>query len=186
MEFTLGYKPNSMDILKTAIDWARAEVFSTSFFIVFGLVFVGTSIGFWQLGRTDLARAYIIPTLVAGVLLLIIGTGLVYTNVSRTSQFEAAYHEDGEAFVAAEVTRIEGTLREYQTIVFTIIPLLIVACALIIVLFPTPVWRASAITAIAMLTVILLIDGTAHARITDYSRQLVPVEYDITNSDEAL
>ena len=175
-----------MDILKTATDWAKAEVFSTSFFIVFGLVFVAASIGFWQLGRTDLARAYIIPTLVAGVLLLIIGMGLVYTNASRTLQFEAAYHEDAEAFVAAEIVRVEGTLQEYQTIVFTIIPLLIVACALIIVFFPTPAWRASAITAIAMLTVILLVDGTAHARITDYYGQLVPLDNNTIGSDETL
>ena len=55
-----------MDMLKTAIDWAKAEVFSTSFFIVFGVLFVLTSIGFWQLGKTDMARANINPTLVAG------------------------------------------------------------------------------------------------------------------------
>jgi len=28
-----------MEILKTATDWAKAEVFSTQFFILFGLVF---------------------------------------------------------------------------------------------------------------------------------------------------
>ena len=165
-----------MDILKTATDWAKAEVFSTSFFIVFGLVFVAASIGFWQLGRTDLARAYVIPTLAAGALLLIIGVGLVYTNVSRVSEFETAYRRDAPAFVAAEIARVEGTLKEYQTIVFTIIPLLIVACALAILFFPTPAWRASMITIIAMLTVILLVDGTAHARIEVYHQQLVSVE----------
>jgi hypothetical protein len=175
-----------MNTLKTATDWAKAEVFSTSFFIVFGLAFVAASIGFWQLGRTDLARAYVVPTLVAGVLLLIIGSGLVYTNVSRTSQFAAAYHEDAEAFVAAEVSRVEGTLREYQTIVFTVVPLLIAACALLIAFFPAPVWRASAIATIAMLTVILLIDGTAHARITDYYRQLAPMDTNAIPSDETL
>ena len=69
-----------MGILKTATDWAKAEIFSSSFFIVFGVLFVAVSIGFWQLGKTDLAKAYIIPTAVAGVLLLTIGIGLVYTN----------------------------------------------------------------------------------------------------------
>lgn len=51
-----------MDILKLATDWAKAEVFSTSFFIVFAVVFLIASLGFWQLGKTDLARAYIFPT----------------------------------------------------------------------------------------------------------------------------
>ena len=71
-----------MDILKTATDWAKAEIFSSSFFIVFGALFVAVSIGFWQLGKTDLAKAYVIPTLVAGVLLMIIGLGLFFNNLS--------------------------------------------------------------------------------------------------------
>jgi hypothetical protein len=73
-----------MDILKTATDWAKAEVFSIAFFILFGIGFVAAGIGFWQLGKTDLARAYIIPTLVAGALLLIIGFGL-FLPISQES-----------------------------------------------------------------------------------------------------
>ena len=53
-----------MDTLKAATDWARAELFSTPFFILFGIVFMVASLGFWQLGKTDMAKAYIIPTLV--------------------------------------------------------------------------------------------------------------------------
>ncbi|MGP6086327.1 hypothetical protein [Antarctobacter jejuensis] len=67
-----------MDILKTATDWAKAEVFSSSFFILFGAAFLVASFGFWHMGKTDMAKAYVIPTLVAGGLLLILGGGLVY------------------------------------------------------------------------------------------------------------
>ena len=161
-----------MDILKTAIDWAKAEVFSTSFFIVFGVIFVLASIGFWQLAKTDMAKAYIIPTLVAGSLLLIIGLGLFFTNKSRITQFETAYNNDATAFVESEIARVESTLKEYQTIVFKAIPFIIVVAALLIVFIDKPVGRASAITTIAMLVVILLIDGTAKARIDVYSEQL--------------
>ena len=38
-----------------------------------------------------------------------------------------------------------------------------------------PLWRAISITTIAMLIVILLIDGTAHARIQVYKVQLEEV-----------
>lgn len=161
-----------MDILKTAIDWAKAEVFSTSFFIVFGVIFVLANIGFWQLAKTDMAKAYIIPTLVAGSLLLIIGLGLFFTNKSRITQFETAYNNDATAFVESEIARVESTLKEYQTIVFKAIPFIIVVAALLIVFIDKPVWRASAITTIAMLVVNLLIDGTAKARIDVYSEQL--------------
>ncbi len=170
-----------MDILKSATDWAKAEVFSTQFFILFGVVFILASIGFWQLGKTDIARAYIIPTLVAGALLLIIGFGLFFTNKARVTQFETAHNEDASAFVASELARAESTLKEYQTIVFKAIPIIIVICALIIVFVDKPIWRASMITTIALLVVILLIDGTAHGRIDAYNSQLELVEKERNN-----
>ena len=161
-----------MDILKTATDWAKAELFSTPFFILFGLVFVAASIGFWQLGKTDVARAYIIPTLVAGLLLITIGIGLFYTNKSRISQFETDYYNDASAFVSAEITRAEATLKEYNTIVFKAIPVIIIVAALLIIFINTPMWRAISITTIAMLVVILLVDGTAYARMNAYHKVL--------------
>jgi len=170
-----------MDILKAATDWARAELFSTPFFILFGIVFMVASLGFWQLGKTDMAKAYIIPTLVAGALLTIIGLGLFFTNKSRITQFETAYNTDASAFVASEIERAESTLKEYKNVVFTAVPLIIAACALVILFVNTPIWRASMITTIAMLVVILLVDGTAHARIDAYHKQLLSVENELKN-----
>ena len=161
-----------MEILKLATEWAKAEVFSTRFFILFAILFLTASLGFWQLGKTEIARAYIIPTLVAGTLLMTIGLGLFYTNKSRITQFEAAYNQDSTAFVESEFARIEKALNEYKTIVFKAIPFLIIVAALLIVFVDRPIWRASAITAIAMLVVILLIDGTAKDRIENYGKQL--------------
>ncbi len=161
-----------MDILKTATDWAKAELFSTPFFILFGLLFLVASIGFLQLGKTDIAKAYIIPTLVAGILLITIGIGLFYTNKSRITAFEIAYNKDVSAFVKTEITRAENTLKEYKTIVFKIIPIIIIAAALLIIFINSATWRAVSITTIAMLIVILLIDGTAHARIKNYKERL--------------
>lgn len=170
-----------MDILKAATDWAKAEVFSTPFFILFGGLFVLASIGFWQLGKTEMAKAYILPTLIAGGLLMIIGLGLFFTNKSRITQFEAAYNSDASAFVEAELERTEATLQEYQTIVFKAIPIIIAICALGIIFIDKPIWRASMITTIAMLVVILLIDGTAHARIDAYKQTLLSVEKEMNN-----
>lgn len=44
-----------MDILKAATDWAKDELFSTPFIILAGDVFLMSSLGFWQVGKTDLA-----------------------------------------------------------------------------------------------------------------------------------
>lgn len=161
-----------MEILRAATEWARAEVFSTRFFILFAILFLTASIGFWQLGKSELAKAYIIPMLVAGVLLMTIGVGLFFTNKSRITQFETAYHRDASAFVASEIARAERTLNEYKT-VFKVIPIIIIVAALLIIFVNTPTWRAAAITTIAMMIVILLVDGTAHARMDTYYKQLV-------------
>ncbi|MBQ4804155.1 hypothetical protein J8L88_14930 [Aquimarina sp. MMG015] len=168
-----------MDILKTSTDWAKAELFSTPFFILFGVIFIAASLGFWQLGKTDMARAYIIPTVVAGSLLVIIGLGLFFTNKSRITEFKKAYNSDTTTFVTSELQRTQSTLNEYKNVVFTAVPIIIAACALFILFINTPIWRASMITTIAMLVVILLIDGTAHARIDVYQKQLLAVEKEL-------
>lgn len=165
-----------MDILNTSIEWAEAEVFSTRFFIVFALLFLIASIGFWQLGKSDIAKAYIYPTLVAGLLLMTIGLGLFFTNKSRITQFQTAYNENRSEFIASEIDRAEKTLKEYKNVVFKAIPIIIILAALMIMFISTPIWRAIAITTIAMLIVILLIDGTAHARIDAYHNQLKMVD----------
>lgn len=160
-----------METLKIALEWARAEVFSTRFFIIFAIPFLIASAGFWQLGKTELAKAYVIPLLVAGVLLMTIGLGLFFTNKSRISQFEKAYQLDATAFSNSEIARTESTLKEY-TVVFKVVPLIIVVAALLIIFINTPIWRAIGITTIAMMIVILLVDGTSHARIEVYNKQL--------------
>lgn len=164
-----------MELLKLATEWAKGEVFSTRFFIIFAILFLIASIGFWQLGKTDLAKAYIIPTLVAGLMLMTIGLGLFYTNKSRISQFEKAFSADAAAFFQSEIERSESTLKEY-TVVFKVIPILIIVAALLIIFINTPTWRAISITTIAMLTVILLVDGTAHSRIEVYHKELKLVD----------
>ena len=164
-----------MEILKLATEWAKAEVFSTRFFIIFAILFLIASIGFWQLGKTDLAKAYIIPSLVAGLLLMTIGLGLFYTNKSRIIQFEKAFNTDASSFYQSEIERSESTLKEYS-VVFKVIPILIIVAALLILFINTPTWRAISITTIAMLVVILLVDGTAHSRIENYHIELKLVD----------
>jgi hypothetical protein len=100
-----------------------------------------------------------------------IGFGLNYTNIQRVKQFEKDYSTDASAFYQSEIERTERTLKEYS-LVFKVIPILIVLAALLILFIDTPTWRAISITTIAMLIVILLVDGTAHSRIESYHKEL--------------
>ena len=106
-------------------------------------------------------------------MLSIIGLGLFYTNKSRIVEFKKAYYENAIVFKKSELERIDKTLKEYNTIVFKAIPIIIIAAALIIIFINSATWRAISITTIAMLIVILLIDGTAHSRIENYRQQLL-------------
>ncbi|MCP9235231.1 hypothetical protein [Lewinella sp. JB7] len=165
-----------MDILKTAVDWARAEVFSSVFFIVFGLVLVAAGIGFWQLGKTEIARAYIFPILVAATLLLAAGLGLFFTNRGRVANFPAEYEANPTAFVRTEVARTEKVMGEYELAIFTIVPVIIVVAALLTVFVNAPLWRAIGITTIALMAVTMLIDSNANARVIEYHEQLMQVK----------
>ena len=165
-----------MEILKTATEWAKAEVFSSIFFILFGTMFVLATIGFWQWGKTDMAKAFIFPTLVAGIFILTVGLGLFFLNKSRITSFPAAYNEDATTFVKSEIERTGKSIEEYKTVVFKIIPFIIVVAALVIVFIDKPIWRAISITTIAMMAVILLVDSNASARLEAYQEQLVLVE----------
>ena len=165
-----------MDILNSATEWAKAEVFSSRFFIFFAILFLVASIGFWQLGKTVVAKAYIIPTLIAGLLILAVGIGIFFANKSRITTFTEAYNENPTAFVQSEIVRTEKSMGEYSTIVFKIIPFIIIAAALCIVFVDKPLWRAISITTIAMMVVILYVDSNANARIEAYHKELVTID----------
>ena len=165
-----------MEIVTIATEWAKAEVFSSKFFILFGILFLSASIGFWQWGKTDMAKAFIYPTLVCGILLLAVGSGIFIANKARVTSFVTAYQSDPAAFVKSEITRTEKSKGEFRTIVFKIIPLLITAAALLIIFTNAPIWRAISITTIAMLVVILFVDSNANARIETYQNQLKLVD----------
>lgn len=162
-----------MEILKASVDWARAEVFSSTFFILFGVIFMVASVSFWHLGKTDISKSYIVPTFIAGLLLMIIGSGLFFANKVRISQFENAYNKNPKAFIESEKVRVDKTIGEYRTVVFKAIPVIIIISSLLIIFINTPIWRASSITVIAMMVVILLIDGTAKDRIENYNKTLM-------------
>ena len=167
-----------MDILKTATEWAKAEVFSSLFFILFGLMFVLATVGFWQLGKTEVAKSFIFPTLVAGILILTVGIGIFYANKTRVNTFKTDFQADASTFVKSEITRTEKSMTEYKNVVFKIIPIIIAIAALLIIFVDKPIWRAISTTTIAMMVVIIFIDSNANARLKDYHKELVSVDWE--------
>ncbi|WP_420861359.1 hypothetical protein [Algirhabdus cladophorae] len=168
-----------MDILKTAVDWTKAEMLSSSFFILFGIGFMAASLGFWQVGKTEIAKAYVIPLLIAGVLLLIIGLGIFIPAKARVTGFAEAYAMDAQAFISAELAKAERILGEYRIAVYRVIPLIVALCAVLFVVFSGPVWRASFVTTISMMAVIMMIDTNANTRLEAYKIALAEADAQI-------
>ncbi len=161
-----------MEILNIATQWAKDEIFSSKLFIFVGIMFVLISVGFWQLGKTEIARSYIVPFLVCGGLLLIIGGGLTYNNHTRLKAFPKDYNDNPTEFVNAEIERTAATISSTENIIYKWIPILIIACALILIFVDRPAWRAFAITSIALLIVLLTVDSNSHSRIVNYHKAL--------------
>ncbi len=161
-----------MDVVKTASNWARAEMISSALFAVIGVLFMLVSLSLWQLGRTDMARAFVLPGLVAGGLLVVLGVGLFIPAQTRLGAIPAAYGADPGAFLSAEIARADKVLNDYRIAAFRVFPAIIALCALLIPFVDAPAWRAALITAIAMFTVLIVIDGSANTRLQDYRQQL--------------
>jgi hypothetical protein len=70
---------------------------------------------------------------------MIIGVGLVYTNVNKISDFEAAYQQYAAASFTSEFECIKSTLKEYNTIVFKAIRGFMVIASLLIIVIDKPV-----------------------------------------------
>jgi ABC-2 type transport system permease protein len=161
-----------MDILKLSIDWAKAEVFSAKISLLLALLFFIAGLGFWQLGKTTMAKAYVWPLLVAGVLMVAVSAGLYFANKPRIAQFETSYNTDAKAFVQAETARTAKSQHDLA-LVFKLLPLIIVAAALLIVFVNEPLWRAIGITTIALMTILMFVDSNTNARNTVYHQHLL-------------
>jgi len=94
-----------MDILKVGTDWAKAEAFSAKISLLLSLLFFLGALGFWLLGKTAMAKAFVWPMLVAGVLIAAVSAGLYFTNKPRIAQFEVAFGTDAKAFLQSETER---------------------------------------------------------------------------------
>ncbi len=161
-----------MEVLKLANEWARAEMFSSKFFVLFGIMFLMGAICFWQMGKTEIAKSFIFPTLVVAVLLLILGIGLYFINRSILDSFQDSYNANPTAFLDAEILRMDDIVASYIRSVFKIMPFIIIGAALLIFLFDKPIIRAICINTIALMIVIMFVDSNAIARANKYKDAL--------------
>jgi len=161
-----------MEIIKLSIDWAKAEVFSAKMAGLLSLLVFLVALGFWQLGKTPMARSFVWPLLVAGLLLVAVSAGLYFANKPRIAQFEAAYKNDAGSFLQNEITRTAKSKHDLA-LVFKVLPAIIIAAALVVMFSQAPLWRAIGVTTILLMTLLMLIDSNTDARNAAYHEKLL-------------
>jgi len=160
-----------MEIIKLSTDWAKAEVFSSKMVGLLSLLIFLVALGFWQLGKTPMAKSFVWPLLVAGLLLVAVSAGLYFANAPRIAQFEAAYKKDAGTFIQSELTRTAKSKHDLA-LVFKVLPVITMAAALLIIFTQSTLWRAIGVTTILLMTLLMLIDSHTEARNTAYHQKL--------------
>jgi ABC-2 type transport system permease protein len=161
-----------MDIIKLSMDWARAEVFSAKIVWLFSAVELLAAIGFWYWGKTAMAKAFIWPLLVMGLFLVSVGVGLYAANHPRIARFENEYHRGPGAFLESEIQRTAKS-QTGLSLVFIILPVMVILGAVVIMVTPASVWRAIAVAVILNAAFLMVVDSNTEARNNTYHAQLL-------------
>jgi hypothetical protein len=162
-----------MDILKLSTDWAKSEVFSSKVVWLFSLIELSAALGFWYLGRTPMAKSFIWPLSIAGLFLAFVGAGLFFANNPRIDRFEQEYHLNPNAFVQSEIQRTEKS-KDEMSLVFRIIPIIIILSAIVILVVPGAISRAIAVTVILNAAFLMTVDSNTEARNNNYHYEISP------------
>ena len=161
-----------MELLKLSMEWAKAEVFSAKIVWLFSIITLLSAAGFAFWGKTPTAKAFVIPLIVAGIFLVSIGIGLYAANHPRIAQFEKDYKLDVKAFITKEIARTADS-QDQLKLVFKILPAIAIGAAILLIIFPTPLWRAITVTIILLAAFLMAVDSNTEARNDAYHEQLI-------------
>ena len=161
-----------MDIIKTSTDWARAELFSAKIIWLFSVIIILAAAAFGYWGRTQTAKAFVIPLIVAGIFLISVGIGLYWANKPRIEQFEEEFSTNPKEFVLKEIQRTTKSQKELA-LVFKILPAIIIVAALFLIFFPAPYCRTICISVILTAAFLMVVDSNTDARNSAYRLQLL-------------
>jgi len=164
-----------MDVLKLSTEWAKAEILSARLVMLFSLLVFLLAAGFWQFGKTGMAKAFIIPSFIMGILIFSVGIGLYLANKPRVIQFPVEYLKNPDVFIKKELARTAKSAQDFTT-VFKVLPAIIIAAAMLIIFLPAAVWRASSVSIILLIGFLMLVDTQTEARNTAYHQALLNVK----------
>ena len=159
-----------MDILKIATDWAKIELISNAVFVLASIIFLSVSFALQTYARESHFSTYSLPFLIAAILLLILGAGLFFSTWQHSINLE--FQQDKALFIQAELTRAEKTISQYKLAVYMIFPALGLISFCILLVFQNDQVRASAVTSVIVLLILIIVDTAAKERLVKYTKDL--------------
>ena len=126
---------------------------------------------------TDRARAEVFSAKIVwlfslGLFLVAVGAGLYGANNPRIARFENEAQLNPKAFISTEIQRTAKSQHDL-TMVFKILPGIIIVAAVVIMLVPGAAWRAISVTIILTAAFLMVVDSNTTARNDDYHTQLL-------------
>ena len=163
-----------MDILKIATDWAKIELISNAVFVLASIIFLSVSFALQTYARESHFSTYSLPFLIAAILLLILGAGLLFStwHNSTNLQFQFQFQQDRALFIQDELTRAEKTISQYKLAVYMIFPALGLISFCVLLVFQNDQVRASALTSVIVLLILIIVDTAAKERLVKYTKDL--------------
>ena len=167
-----------MDILKIATDWAKIELISNSVFVLASVIFLSVSFFLQICARESHFSTYSLTFVIAAIMLLILGAGLLFSTWQHSTNLEFQFQQDMTLFIQAELTRAEKTISQYKLAVNVIFPALGLISFFILLVFQNDQVRASAITSVIVLLILITVDTAAKERLVKYTKDLaMPYHY---------
>ncbi|UTW62455.1 hypothetical protein KFE98_21040 [bacterium SCSIO 12741] len=141
-----------MELIHHTVNWAKGEIVEAIVMAIIGAIVVLGGILFWKFGTTPYAKALVIPTLVVGLIPLVMGISGAFSNKSRIAVYEKAWQQNPKEFALNEKARVEGfdEIFKYSypfAVIFTI------GGAILFFLLGSPTWKA---ISLAMMTLGLM------------------------------
>ena len=97
------------------IQWAKGDVFEGICIGIAGFLVVILASLLWKYGSTENARVLVVPTLILGILFVLMGGFMLYSNSHRQLGFQQSYEANANQFLLDEKKRVEAFQVLYPT-----------------------------------------------------------------------
>lgn len=156
-------------MVENTLNWYNGEIFEGKFILGFGISLIIIALLFYFLGNTSGAKALLFPFLVTGLIFIGIGSGGIYSNSKKIAKVEQNYNQDNQAFLNAEIKRVEDFQYLYPMSIGISLACFLVALGLLY--FAKSIhWQAIAMA--------LILFGSAFAVIDYFSKERATIYYE--------